>query len=176
MTKEAAPAPVLTGNSAYEEACGNIGEPCDRNTRLQYLNARLRQPRTRPLHHSDWQDPTQPGVGTNRYSYSLNDPINQLDPSGDRAAEPDDEVNDEDQTRRDDLEGVEVVNRGGPIRGQLSSAQARLNAEVAVRLKSQIETLHQKACGRRHGGFAASGNDVVTNRAIQTLRSELGFH
>ena len=30
----------------------------------------------------DWLDPTQPGVGTNRYSYSGNDPINRSDRNG----------------------------------------------------------------------------------------------
>ena len=30
----------------------------------------------------DWLDPTQQGVGTNRYAYSGNDPINQRDPNG----------------------------------------------------------------------------------------------
>lgn len=30
----------------------------------------------------DTLDPTMPGVGTNRYSYSLNDPINKSDPNG----------------------------------------------------------------------------------------------
>lgn len=30
----------------------------------------------------DWLDPTEPGVGTNRYAYSGNDPINKLDPNG----------------------------------------------------------------------------------------------
>lgn len=30
----------------------------------------------------DWFEPTQPGVGTNRYSYCHNDPINCIDPSG----------------------------------------------------------------------------------------------
>lgn len=31
---------------------------------------------------ADWYDPNQPGVGTNRYAYSGNDPINMSDPSG----------------------------------------------------------------------------------------------
>lgn len=31
---------------------------------------------------ADWLDPTQPGVGTNRYAYSNNDPINRIDPLG----------------------------------------------------------------------------------------------
>jgi len=31
---------------------------------------------------ADWFDPTEPGVGTNRYSYSFNDPVNLSDPSG----------------------------------------------------------------------------------------------
>lgn len=30
----------------------------------------------------DWFDPTQPGVGTNRYAYSFNDPVNNHDPGG----------------------------------------------------------------------------------------------
>lgn len=31
---------------------------------------------------ADWFDPTQPGVGTNRYAYSGNDPVNRFDPNG----------------------------------------------------------------------------------------------
>lgn len=34
----------------------------------------------------DWLDPTEPGVGTNRYSYSYNDPINNRDPGGNACA------------------------------------------------------------------------------------------
>lgn len=33
----------------------------------------------------DWLDPTQPGVGTDRYAYSGNDPINNFDPGGNQA-------------------------------------------------------------------------------------------
>ena len=35
----------------------------------------------------DW-DPTLPGVGTNRYAYSQNDPINKSDPNGHMYANP----------------------------------------------------------------------------------------
>ncbi|MBO6898625.1 MAG: hypothetical protein JJ868_14730 [Shimia sp.] len=33
----------------------------------------------------DWLDPTEPGVGTNRYAYSANDPINRIDPNGNKS-------------------------------------------------------------------------------------------
>ncbi|MEP2781226.1 MAG: hypothetical protein ABJO67_20900 [Pseudoruegeria sp.] len=36
----------------------------------------------------DWLDPTEPGVGTNRYSYSYNDPINNRDPNANVIAAP----------------------------------------------------------------------------------------
>ncbi|OYX41658.1 MAG: hypothetical protein B7Z02_15160 [Rhodobacterales bacterium 32-67-9] len=32
----------------------------------------------------DWWEVMQPGVGTNRYSYSFNDPVNGLDKSGNK--------------------------------------------------------------------------------------------
>ncbi|MCE8510849.1 hypothetical protein KBY28_20550 [Ruegeria pomeroyi] len=34
----------------------------------------------------DWLDPTKPGVGTNRYAYSYNDPVNNHDPNGNACA------------------------------------------------------------------------------------------
>tara|TARA_R110001583_G_scaffold106752_2_gene255111 strand:+ start:1519 stop:2211 length:693 start_codon:yes stop_codon:yes gene_type:complete len=33
----------------------------------------------------DWLDPTQPGVGLNRFAYSANDPVNLSDPNGNYA-------------------------------------------------------------------------------------------
>lgn len=42
---------------------------------------------------ADWFDPTEPGVGTNRYAYSFNDPINQRDPGGNAVETPWDAFN-----------------------------------------------------------------------------------
>lgn len=46
----------------------------------QTANARFISP-------DDW-DPTKPGVGTNRYAYSSNDPVNKSDPNGHQEAVP----------------------------------------------------------------------------------------
>jgi hypothetical protein len=35
----------------------------------------------------DWLDPVLPGVGTNRYSYSFNDPVNLTDPNGNKVGD-----------------------------------------------------------------------------------------
>lgn len=40
------------------------------------------QPASAMFVQPDWLDPTQPGVGTNRYAYSFNDPVNNRDPGG----------------------------------------------------------------------------------------------
>lgn len=47
----------------------------------QAANARFISP-------DDW-DPTKPGVGTNRYAYSENDPVNRSDPNGHISGAPD---------------------------------------------------------------------------------------
>ena len=57
---------------------GFIGERHDPETGLIYLNARYYDPLTaRFISPDDW-DPVLPGVGTNRYAYAGNDPVNKI--------------------------------------------------------------------------------------------------
>jgi RHS repeat-associated protein len=61
---------------------GYIGERYDAETGLTFLNARYQDPLLgRFISPDDW-DPWLPGVGTNRYAYAENDPINKSDPNG----------------------------------------------------------------------------------------------
>lgn len=49
---------------------------------LLHLNARYYDPELGLFLQPDWFEVTEPGVGTNRYAYSANDPINARDPYG----------------------------------------------------------------------------------------------
>lgn len=72
-------------NAAFETSKGYIGERYDAETGLLFLNARYMDPRWgRFISPDDW-DPTLEGVGTNRYAYAENDPINKSDPNGHNA-------------------------------------------------------------------------------------------
>ncbi|MEZ5886082.1 MAG: RHS repeat-associated core domain-containing protein [Paracoccaceae bacterium] len=64
------------------ESKGYIGERYDADAGLQYLNARYYDPRLGMFVQPDWWEVKQEGVGTNRYAYSFNDPVNGRDPSG----------------------------------------------------------------------------------------------
>ena len=64
------------------EARGFIGERFDAGAGLQYLNAWYYDPKLGMFLQPDWFEVTVPSVGTNRYSYSLNDPVNMSDPGG----------------------------------------------------------------------------------------------
>ncbi|MDQ0473263.1 RHS repeat-associated core domain-containing protein [Labrys wisconsinensis] len=67
--------------NATRESKAFIGERQD-ETGLIYLNARYYDPRIARFVSPDWWDPTQDGVGTNRYAYADNNPVNVRDPSG----------------------------------------------------------------------------------------------
>jgi RHS repeat-associated protein len=71
-----------TQATAARESKGFIGERHDPETGLIYLNARYYDPIIGRFISPDTLDPTIPGVGTNRYAYADNDPINKSDPTG----------------------------------------------------------------------------------------------
>lgn len=69
-------------NTGFHTQKGYIGERFDAETGLLYLNARYMDPVLgRFISPDDW-DPTKEGVGTNRYAYACNDPINRGDNNG----------------------------------------------------------------------------------------------
>ncbi|MER9295712.1 RHS repeat-associated core domain-containing protein [Mesorhizobium sp. M0621] len=69
-------------NTGFQTQKGYIGERFDPETGLLYFNARYMDPVLgRFISPDDW-DPTLPGVGTNRYAYAQNDPINKSDQNG----------------------------------------------------------------------------------------------
>jgi RHS repeat-associated protein len=78
-----------TGHAAFGEPKpvsglprGFIGERPDVETGMLYLNGRYYDPALgRYISPDDW-DPTLAGVGTNRYAYAGNDPVNKADPNG----------------------------------------------------------------------------------------------
>ncbi|KAB7609822.1 hypothetical protein F9L33_15485 [Amylibacter sp. SFDW26] len=67
---------------ATDETKTFLGERYDEDSELQYLNARYFDPELGMFIQPDWLDVTEEGVGTNRYAYSFNDPVNKLDPNG----------------------------------------------------------------------------------------------
>ncbi|TIW92164.1 MAG: hypothetical protein E5V59_18240, partial [Mesorhizobium sp.] len=69
-------------NTGFQTQKGYIGERFDAETGLLYLNARYMDPVLgRFISPDDW-DPTKEGVGTNRYAYASNDPVNKSDQNG----------------------------------------------------------------------------------------------
>ncbi|MFY0610813.1 MAG: VCBS repeat-containing protein [Hyphomicrobiaceae bacterium] len=69
-------------SGTHAESKGYIGERHDAETGLVFLNARYYDPIVGRFVSPDWWDPDLPGVGTNRYAYSANDPVNKSDPNG----------------------------------------------------------------------------------------------
>ncbi|MER9410020.1 RHS repeat-associated core domain-containing protein [Mesorhizobium sp. M0589] len=69
-------------NTGFQTQKSYIGERLDPETGLMYLNARYMDPVLgRFISPDDW-DPTKEGVGTNRYAYAQNDPVNKSDQNG----------------------------------------------------------------------------------------------
>ncbi|HHJ19942.1 MAG TPA: RHS repeat-associated core domain-containing protein [Gammaproteobacteria bacterium] len=73
---------AVSDPAAVPETKGFIGERFDADAGLQYLNARYYDPKLAMFIQPDWFEVTKAGVGTNRYAYSFNDPVNASDPGG----------------------------------------------------------------------------------------------
>ncbi len=74
--------PLTSNGSVVLNAKGYINQRFDAETGLEYLNARYYDSNLARFLNPDTFDPTQQGVGTNRYAYAGNDPINASDPGG----------------------------------------------------------------------------------------------
>lgn len=76
-------------DTGFQTRKGYIDERYDAETGLIYLNARYMDPRlARSISPDDW-DPTLSGVGTNRYAYAGNEPVNKADNNEHVAIAPD---------------------------------------------------------------------------------------
>ncbi|MDE2385444.1 MAG: VCBS repeat-containing protein [Alphaproteobacteria bacterium] len=75
-------APLTSNGSQVLNGKAYINQRFDAETGLEYLQARYYDPLLGRFLTPDTFDPMEPGVGTNRYAYAFNDPINGSDPNG----------------------------------------------------------------------------------------------
>ena len=104
----------------HAESKGYIGERHDPETGLVYLNARYYDPVLARFISPDWWDPNKPGVGTNRYAYSDNDPVNKSDRNGHCAGDCGGGVpsNTNSPTHNDKGDSLDEGGAGVQVRGQ----------------------------------------------------------
>jgi predicted GIY-YIG superfamily endonuclease len=109
------------------------------------LNARYYDPKLALFIQPDWFEVTEPGVGTNRYAYSFNDPVNGSDPGGNYSwGEFKDDVKDWAGRQRDNLSQA-WSNKGeagtGAVRGAF-----RDSVDAANFIVPGAGTLQRFAC------------------------------
>ncbi len=137
---------VLTNRSAYapygeredtvstgaRSSKGYIGERDDPETGLLYLHARWYDPVLGRFVTPDWWDVIEEGVGTNRYAYSGNDPVNYSDPTG-HHADPEFGHTEEDPHFESPGEAAEHAH------GEISKASIEDNLEYGVAIIRHVE-------------------------------------
>ncbi|MBK8458225.1 MAG: RHS repeat-associated core domain-containing protein [Phyllobacteriaceae bacterium] len=90
-------------------ACRAAGERYDAETGLMYLNARYYDPVFGRFISPDDLDPVLPGVGTNRYAYAENDPVNKADNNGHVAKSPSKDQDKADPAKAKDTKLAQVA-------------------------------------------------------------------
>lgn len=171
-----------TGNStaaglATPETKGWIGERHDADAGLQYLNARYYDPVLGLFIQPDWFEVTKPGVGTNRFSYSHNDPVNKFDPGGNEWYDDWDDFKDLFQEKEETgSDGTRVI-ESSPIMsaiipGQVAWDNARTawandrKLEAAIHATAMVGHAIAAAAPIRTNTGAASHATPASSRAI----------
>ncbi|MER8985517.1 MULTISPECIES: RHS repeat-associated core domain-containing protein [unclassified Mesorhizobium] len=144
-------------NTGFQTQKSYIGERFDPETGLLYLNARYMDPVLgRFISPDDW-DPTKEGVGTNRYAYAQNDPVNKADNNGHVAATPSSDKAAKDRAEQRALEKrAEAIrmHRGGFF-DLHKDPYERLNPRVADEVQRQAELSASGKVETRDEVFAA---------------------
>ncbi len=120
--------PITALGLTVPQGKGYIDERFDPETGLQYLHARYYDPKLGRFLSPDTWDPTVGNVGTNRYAYAMNDPINMSDPLGN---EPHGGVNDSWYNPPDDDDNTSSTSNGwgnGPGTSGGSSFTSQTNS------------------------------------------------
>ncbi|MDF1586088.1 RHS repeat-associated core domain-containing protein [Marinimicrococcus flavescens] len=141
------------GGPAQPESKGYIGERDDPDTGLLYLNARYMDPLLGRFIQPDWWDPTEEGVGTNRYAYAFNDPVNKSDPNGHEVGTPD-------YTLGGAAVGVSVGAAVGAAVGAGATASTGAGA-IAAAAGAELGALGGGALGGLTGGALGAGVDGI---------------
>jgi RHS repeat-associated protein len=160
---------------------GYIGERADPETGLNYLNARYYDAALgRFISPDDW-DPTLPGVGTNRYAYAGNDPVNKSDANG-HQANSDDQDGDGDDDMIDIYPGVpdrdiQPIGYGIGLIGQNNGIAGPMPplAKLAASPKATLQQHHilPKELANTPG-FKALGLNI-NSKGNLTLQLQAGF-
>ncbi len=156
-------------SGTHAESKGYIGERHDAETGLLFLNSRYYDPIIARFASPDWFDPVQPGVGTNRYAYSLNDPVNNSDINGHIAV----------QAVGGFVGGVFGVAGqaiSDALSGQLSSAGTYGRAAVAGAVGGVVTTTAGPTAGGAAAGATFSGLESAANgRSARQAATNLAF-
>jgi RHS repeat-associated protein len=173
-------------------AKGFIGERPDPETGLLYLNARYYDPITaRFISPDDW-DTTLPGVGTNRYAYSGQDPVNNSDANGHflsssnvLGSHPEQKERDkwlERQAKRLEKMANDMADRMGGADYTAGAHQELLNAAANYRsyLGISNEVLNEQAAKETAAniaagviGFAGARDPAMVRGGLETSRLEV---
>jgi RHS repeat-associated protein len=138
-----------------------IGERFDVETGLLYLNFRYMDPILGRFISPDNWDPTMEGVGTNRYAYADNDPINKSDPNGHYVEGEDDPQNTAAWAESTKMHAGSALERGDISENEYRQIQDRVATEL---VREQLE--------RRFAKGDLSG--LPADEAVNAMQTTMG--